>query len=99
MTVRRFSSPTSRRAALPISNATRTSRWVIPPRGISGSVYIAVEGTAKLVRDKAAFEKHWTPDLDVWLGEGIDTPGLVLLEVRASRIKVWEKNKERELTL
>ncbi|MGO4513734.1 hypothetical protein CT676_42215 [Bradyrhizobium sp. MOS001] len=66
---------------------------------LSGSVYIAVEGTAKLVRDKAAFEKHWTPDLDEWFEEGTDTPGLVLLEVKASRIKVWERNKERELIL
>jgi general stress protein 26 len=66
---------------------------------IGGSVYIAVEGTATLVRDKSAFEKHWTSDLDVWFENGIDTPGLVLLEVKAGRIKIWEKNKERELTL
>jgi general stress protein 26 len=42
---------------------------------------------------------HWTPDLDVWFAQGIDTPGLVLLKVRAHRIKVWEKNSERELIL
>jgi general stress protein 26 len=66
---------------------------------ISGSVYIAVEGTANLVRDKVAFQEHWTPDLDFWFEKGVDTPGLVLLEVRASRIKVWERNKEKELVL
>jgi general stress protein 26 len=66
---------------------------------IGGSVYIAVEGIAELVRDKSVFEQHWTPDLDLWFENGIDTPGLVLLQVRASRIKIWEKNEERELVL
>lgn len=66
---------------------------------IGGSVYIAVEGIATLVRDKAAFEKHWTSDLDVWFEDGIDTPGLVLIQVTARRIKIWERNEERELVL
>ena len=66
---------------------------------IGGSVYIAVEGSAALVRDKSAFEKHWVPDLDVWFEDGIDTPGLVLIQVGAKRIKIWERNEERELVL
>jgi general stress protein 26 len=65
----------------------------------SGAVYLAAEGTAEIIEDKAAFQQHWTPDLDVWFEQGIDTPGLVLLKVRAHRIKVWEKNEERELVL
>lgn len=65
----------------------------------SGSVYIAVEGTAKLLREKVAFEEHWTPDLDAWFENGVDTPGLVLIKVEADRIKIWEKNQERELVL
>jgi general stress protein 26 len=66
---------------------------------IGGSVYIAVEGAAKLIREKAAFEARWTPDLDAWFENGIDTPGLVLIKVEAKRIKIWEKNQERELIL
>ena len=65
----------------------------------SGSVYLAAEGRAEIIKDKAAFEAHWTADLDVWFDKGIDTPGLVLLKVRAHKIKVWEKNQERELIL
>ena len=65
----------------------------------TGAVYIAVEGTAELIRDKAAFAQHWTPDLDKWFDKGIDTPGLVLLKVRAVRIKVWERNQEQEFVL
>ena len=65
----------------------------------TGAVYIAVEGSAELIRDKAAFAQHWTPDLDKWFDKGIDTPGLVLLKVRATCIKVWERNEEQELIL
>jgi general stress protein 26 len=66
---------------------------------IGGSVYVAVEGTAKLIRDKARFERHWTPDLDAWFKDGINTPGLVVLEVKAHRIKIWQRDEERELVL
>jgi general stress protein 26 len=66
---------------------------------IGGSVYIAVEGLATLIRDRSAFEKHWTAELDVWFEDGIDTPGLVLIQVKAHRIKIWERNTERELVI
>ena len=65
----------------------------------TGAVYIAVDGSAELIRDKAAFAQHWTADLDKWFEKGVDTPGLVLLKIRATRIKVWERNEEQELIL
>lgn len=30
----------------------------------SDGIYLAVEGTAELIRDKAAFQQHWTSDLE-----------------------------------
>jgi general stress protein 26 len=72
-----------------------TSKGII----FTGSVYVAVEGKAEIIVDKAAFQEHWTPELDVWFDKGVDTPSLVLLKVRAHRIKIWEKNQERELLL
>jgi general stress protein 26 len=36
----------------------------------SKGVYVAVEGTAELIRDKAAFKQHWTSDLDKWFDKG-----------------------------
>src|ERR1700753_1795970 len=36
----------------------------------SKGVYVAVEGTAELIRDKAAFKQHWTNDLDKWFDKG-----------------------------
>ena len=61
-------------------------------------LYVSVEGNAELIRDKAAFKAHWTPGLDKWFGDGIDTPGIVLIKVTAKRITYWEGNEEGEVT-
>ena len=55
--------------------------------------YATVEGEAELIRDKAAFEDHWNKDLNLWFKDGVDTPGLVLIKVHASRIKYWDGMK------
>ncbi len=70
-------------------------------KGLVGApgLFVHVAGEAKLVRDKAAFREHWTPDLDRWFGEGVDTPGLVLLEVAAKRIHYWDGEDEGEVKL
>ena len=60
-------------------------------------LFIHVEGTADLVRDKAQFAEHWTSDLDRWFEQGVDTPGLVMIHVRASRIHYWDGMEEGEL--
>ncbi|SFS05900.1 pyridoxamine 5'-phosphate oxidase family protein [Sphingomonas jatrophae] len=59
--------------------------------------FVAVEGKATLIRDRGAFSAHWTSDLDRWFPQGIDTPSLVLIHVRASRIHYWDGEKEGEL--
>lgn len=62
------------------------------------SLYISVTGKAVLIRDKAQFAEHWVPDLDKWFDQGIDTPGLVLVKVMASRIKMWDGEASHEWT-
>jgi general stress protein 26 len=61
-------------------------------------IYVAVEGHAELIRDKAAFKAHWTAGLDKWFDNGIDTPGIVLIKVTAKRITYWEGREEGEVT-
>jgi general stress protein 26 len=58
-----------------------------------------LEGNAELIRDKAAFKEHWTPDLDRWFEQGIDTPGVVMIKIHATRIHYWDGNDQGELTL
>ena len=61
--------------------------------------YVFVEGTASLIREKSAFEAHWTKDLDRWFENGIDTPGIVLIKVAAERIKYWNGTKSGDVML
>jgi general stress protein 26 len=59
--------------------------------------FACVEGIAELIRDRSAFEAHWTKDLDRWFPDGIDTPGIVLVKVRAERIHWWDGEEEGEI--
>lgn len=59
--------------------------------------FVTVEGMADLIRDKAMFEAHWTKDLDRYFPEGAETPGLVLIHVRAQRIHYWDGEDEGEI--
>ena len=38
-------------------------------------------------------------DLDVWFEDGIDTPGLVMIHVRAERIHYWDGKDDGEVIL
>ncbi|ULH17092.1 pyridoxamine 5'-phosphate oxidase family protein (plasmid) [Deinococcus sp. KNUC1210] len=60
---------------------------------------VAVEGKAKLVRDRKAMEEHWTPDLDRWFKDGLDTPGVVMIQVDATRIHYWDGEEDGEVKL
>lgn len=59
--------------------------------------FVAIEGRAQLIRDKNAFADHWTSDLDRWFADGIDTPGLVLVEVTGDRAHYWDGEDEGEI--
>jgi general stress protein 26 len=65
----------------------------------SKGIYVAVEGTAELIRDKAAFKQHWTRELDNWFDNGADTPGIVLIRVKAKRVTYWKGREEAEIEL
>lgn len=62
-------------------------------------LFIAVEGRAVLVRDKAQYAEHWTKGLERWWPEGIDTPGLVLIKVSGHRAHYWDGEDEGEVII
>jgi general stress protein 26 len=70
-------------------------------KGLFGKppLFIAIEGRAELIRDKSMFEEHWTRDLDRWFENGIDTPGMVLIKVRAERVRYWDGEEGGEVPL
>lgn len=70
-------------------------------KGLFGKppLFVAVEGKAELIDDKAQFAAHWKPELDRWFEQGIDTPGVTMIKVRASRVHYWDGNDQGELTV
>ncbi|KQO74973.1 pyridoxamine 5'-phosphate oxidase family protein [Rhizobium sp. Leaf262] len=62
-------------------------------------IFIAVDGEASLVQDKALFEKHWVKDLDRWFPDGIETPGIVLIKASARSIEYWDGEDNGRLNL
>lgn len=62
-------------------------------------IFIAIEATASIVREKDVFANHWNSELTRWFPEGIDTPGLVLIKVAASTIQYWDGEETGALPL
>jgi general stress protein 26 len=61
--------------------------------------FVAIEGRAELIRDKAKFAEHWTKDLDRWFEQGIDTPGIVLIKAHAESVHYWDGEEEGEVRI
>ncbi|WP_256776373.1 MULTISPECIES: pyridoxamine 5'-phosphate oxidase family protein [unclassified Stenotrophomonas] len=60
-------------------------------------LFVAVQGRATLIRDKAIMQQHWVKDLERWFEQGVDSPGLVLIQVAASRIHYWDGEDQGEI--
>lgn len=60
-------------------------------------IFIHVEGHARLIKDKLLFAKHWQDHMARWFKQGIDTPGMILIEVEAKRIHYWDGEEEGEV--
>jgi general stress protein 26 len=91
-------------SSLMVADIGRDPRVALTFQGKAGLLglrpfFVAVEGDAELVRDKARFAEHWSKGLDRWFTEGVDTPGVVMIHVRATRIHYWDGEDEGEVTL
>jgi general stress protein 26 len=70
-------------------------------KGLLGKppIFLSIEGDAEIVRERAALSAHWTSDLKRWWPEGVETPGLALVKVRATRIHYWNGEDEGEVAV
>lgn len=62
-------------------------------------LYISITGTGQLIYDKDVLKEHWLDELSKWFADGVDTPGITMIQVRADRIKFWHKEEEGEVKL
>jgi len=61
------------------------------------TAFIAIQGEAELIREKAEFEAHCITDLERWFENGVHTPGLVLIKFHATRINYWDGENEGDV--
>lgn len=73
--------------------------YIHPGANDGKSIYISITGDASLIRDKDEIKNHWVKDIETWFKDGIDTPGLVMIHVKARFIKHWQGFEECELVL
>ncbi|WP_031235534.1 pyridoxamine 5'-phosphate oxidase family protein [Asticcacaulis sp. AC402] len=66
---------------------------------LSKPFFVSVTGHAELVNDRAEMEKHWVKDSEAWFKDGLDTPGLVMIHVKADRVNYWDGMDQGELRL
>ena len=65
----------------------------------SKDLYVSITGKAKLIRNKTSFAEHWNESLNQWFKKGIDTPDMVLIHVKGTKLHYWQREKEGEISL
>ena len=55
-----------------------------------GMRFVSVGGTARVVHDRAKMAELYSPSLDIWFEDGLDTPGIALLRVTPKETEFWE---------
>lgn len=63
------------------------------------NLYISLSGKAKLITNKEKLEEHWLDELKQWFPEGVNTAGIVMIHVKANRLKYWQNEEEGEVKL
>lgn len=56
----------------------------------TGSSWVSLSGTARVVTDEARKRELWNPVVEAWFPDGPDDPDVVLLEVAGSSAEYWD---------
>lgn len=63
-----------------------------------GHRYVSVAGRASTVDDRAKMQELYSPSLDIWFEDGLDTAGITLLRVRPVECEFWEPRHGKLVT-
>lgn len=59
------------------------------------AAWTSLSGTATVVQDQAKARELWSPALEVWFPDGLETPTLALLKVDVDTAEYWESSSSR----
>jgi len=59
--------------------------------------FVALTGTASIVRDRAKVDEVWNAGMKVWFPEGKDDPNIALLKVDAEEAEYWDNSGAKGL--
>ncbi|MDT9595397.1 pyridoxamine 5'-phosphate oxidase family protein [Nocardioides zeae] len=59
------------------------------------SAWTSVSGAATLVEDRAKAEELWSPALEIWFPDGLETPTLGLVKVHVETAEYWSASDSR----
>lgn len=54
------------------------------------NTYVSIAGRARVVRDRAVIDAHWTPAMSIFFPQGKDDPNLCMLRVEAQSAEYWD---------
>lgn len=60
-----------------------------------GMRYVSVAGRARIVHDEALMRELYSPSLEVWFEDGLETPGITLMRVSPVEVEFWEPGQNR----
>jgi general stress protein 26 len=65
----------------------------------SNGLFIIVNGKARIIKTKSILDEHWVKSLETWFNKGSNTPGIILIAVKAEKIMYWNNYKEGTIDL
>jgi general stress protein 26 len=73
-----------------VAEVARDERVNVSYADPDGQNYVSLSGVARLVRDRAAIDEHWSEGLRTWFPKGKDDPDVALLKVTVQRAEYWD---------
>lgn len=58
------------------------------------ALFVEICGRSKIITDKEKMRELWFDELNRWFPEGLETPGICLIQVIAERVHLWDKDEE-----
>jgi general stress protein 26 len=72
-----------------VADIRRDSRVNVVYASPEKDCYVSLAGNAEISHDKAKMKELWSPGLKIWFEEGLETPGICLIRVKASGVEYW----------